>query len=120
MDRYFVSVDILKSYYPRETYFQAGESLKQPKERVERSIPDSGPEERMRQLLDSFKAEVLEKFQEQDEKNSEQDLKIARQSETISKLEETIAEQQKTIEEQNELIQMIATHPESGKTIRCW
>ena len=105
-------------YYSRETQFQEGESLKQPRERVERSIPDSGLEERMRKLLDSFKA-VLEKLQEQEEKNSEQDLKIARQSETISKLEKTIAEQQKIIEEQNKLIEMIATHPESGKTVRC-
>ena len=93
--------------------------MKQPRERFERSLPDSGLEQRMRELLDSFKAEVLEKFQEQDEKNSEQDLKIARQSETISKLEKTIAEQQKIIEEQNKLIEMIATHPESGKTVRC-
>ena len=101
-------------------HFQEGESLKQPRERFERSLFDLGPEERMRRLLHNFKAEVLQKFQEQDMKNFEQDLKIATQSETISKLEETIAEQQKTIEEQNELIQMFATHPESGKTIRCW
>ena len=92
--------------------------MKQPKERVERSVLDSGPEDRMRKLLDSFKAEVLEKFQEQNEKNSEQDLKIARQSETILKLKKTIAEQQKAIEEQNEIIEMISAHPESGKTVR--
>ena len=88
--------------------------MKQPRERFERSIPDSGLEKRMRELLDNFKAEVLEKFQEQEEKNAEQDLKIARQSETISKLEETIAEQQRTIEEQNEAIQMISRHPDFG------
>ena len=93
--------------------------MKQPKERVERSVPDSGPEERMRKLLDGFKAEVLEKFQEQEEKNSEQDLKIARQSESILKLEETIAEQQKTIKEQNEIIAKISVDPESGKTLGC-
>ena len=93
--------------------------MKQPRERFERSLPDSGLEQRMRELLDSFKAEVLEKFQEHKEKNAEQDLKIARQSETISKLEETIAEQQKTIEEQNETIQKIDMQPDSGKTVRC-
>ena len=76
----------------------------------------------MKELLDNFKTEMLEKFQDQDEriaeqeeriltqeeKNVEQDVKIARQSETISQLEKMIAEQQKTIEEQNETIQMIA------------
>jgi len=91
-----------------------GESLKRPREIFERSIPDSGPEERMKELLDNLKAEVLEKFQEQEEKNAEQDLKISRQSETILKLEETIAEQQKTIEDQNETIQMIASHLDLG------
>ena len=89
----------------------------------ERSIPDQ--EEKMRELLDNFKAEMLGKFQEQEqrvaeqeeriltqeEKNVEQDVKIARQSETISQLEESIAKHQKTIEEQNETIQMIAKHP---------
>ena len=94
--------------------FQEGESLKRPREIFERSIPDSGPEERMKELLDNLKAEVLEKFQEQEEKNAEQDLKISRQSETILKLEETIAEQQKTIEDQNETIQMIASHLDLG------
>ena len=93
--------------------------MKKPAVRVERSILDSELEERMKELLDNFKAEVLEKFQEQDEKNAEQDLKIARQSETILKLEETIAEQQKTIEEQNEKIQKISTQPDSGKTVPC-
>ena len=84
--------------------------MKQPEERAERSLPDSetGPEERMREFLDNFKAEVLEKFREQEEKNAEQDLKIAKQSEKISKLEETIAEQQKTI----------GARPDSGKAVR--
>ena len=94
--------------------------MKQPRERSERSLPASGPEDKLRGLLDNFKAEVLERFQEQEEKNAEQDLKIARQSAVISKLEETIAEQQKTIEEQNETIQKIATHPDSGETVRCY
>ena len=96
-----------------------------PRERFERSIPEQ--EERVNELLDNFKAEILGKFQEQSEriatqkqKNVEQDEKISRQSETILKLEETFAEQQKTIEEQNETIQMIATHldllQDSGKT----
>ena len=70
--------------------------------------PEAGLEARMKELLDHFKAEVLVKFQEQEEKNTEQDLKIARQNEIISKLEETIAEQQKNIEEQ------IAIHPDFG------
>merc|ERR1719365_425206 len=83
---------------------QEGESMNKPAERIERSILDSELEERIKELFDNFKAEVLEKFQEQDEKNTEQDLKIARQSETILKLEETIAEQQTTIEEQSETI----------------
>ena len=83
--------------------------MKQPRKRVARSIPDSGLEKRMRGLLDNFKAEVLEKFREQEEKNAEQDLKIAKQSEKISKLKETIAEQQKTI----------GARPDSGKTVRC-
>ena len=93
--------------------------MKQPRKRVERSIPDSRLEKRMRGLLDNFKAEVLERFQEQEEKNAEQDLKIARQSAVISKLEETIAEQQETIEVQNETIQKIDPHPHSGKTVCC-
>ena len=94
------------------------------RERVGRSIP--AEEEKIRELLDNFKTEMLGKFQEQEQriaeevdrimtqeaKNVEQDVKIARQSETISQLEETIAEQQKTIEEQNETIQMIAKHPD--------
>ena len=98
--------------------------MEPPRERFERSIPDQ--EERMKDLLHSFKAEVVEKFQEQEkriaeqeeriarqeEKNVKQDEKIARQSKTILKLEKTIAEQQKTIEEQNETIQMITTHPD--------
>ena len=98
--------------------------MEPPRERFERSIPDQ--EEKMRELLDNFKTEILGKFQEQEqriaeqeeriraqeEKNVEQDVKIARQSEAISQLEETIAEQQKTIEEQNETIQMIAMHPD--------
>ena len=62
-------------------------------------------EERMSELLDNFKTEMMGKLQEQD-------LKIARQSETILKLEETIAGQQKRIDDQNETIQMIATHPD--------
>ena len=82
--------------------------MKQPAERVERSIPDSELEERMKALFDNFKAEVLEKFREQEEKNAEQDLKIAKQSEKILKLEETIAEQQKTI----------GARPDSGKAVR--
>ena len=82
--------------------------MEQPLGRFKRSIPESGLEERVEELLDHFKAEVLEKFQEQEEKNTEQDLKIARQNEIISKLEETIAEQQKNIEEQ------IAIHPDFG------
>ena len=87
------------------------------RERFERSIPDQ--EERMRELLENFKTEMLGKFQEQEqriaeqeeriltqeEKNVEQDVKIGRQSETISQLEETIAEQ-------NQTIQMIAKHPD--------
>ena len=93
--------------------------MKQLGQRFKRSLPDSGLEERMRESLDNFKAEVLEKFQEQEEKNAEQDLKIARQSETILKLEETIAEQQRTIEDQNETIQKISTQPDSGKTVSC-
>ena len=93
--------------------------MKKPAVRVERSILDSELEERIKELLDSFKAEVREKFQEQDEKNTEQDLKIARQTETILKLEETIAEQQTTIEEQSETIQKIAKHPKLGKNVRC-
>ena len=98
--------------------------MEPPRERFERSIPDE--DEKMRELLDNFKTEMLGKFQEQDqkiaeqeerigtqeEKNVEQDVKIGRQSETISQLEETIAEQQKTIEEQNETNQMIAKHPD--------
>ena len=111
-----------------------------PSERFERSIPDQ--EERMKELLDSFKTEIMEGFQEQDdrigrqqeriwrqeerfqeqeerigrqeEKNVEQDLKIARQSATISKLEEIIAEQQKTIEDQNKTIQIIAKNQEDS------
>ena len=93
--------------------------MKQPKKRAERSLPDSGLQDRLSGLLDDFKAEVLERFQEQEEKNAEQDLKIARQSSAISKLEETIAEQQKTIREQNDTIQKIAAHPDSGKTVCC-
>ena len=72
----------------------------------------------MKELLDSFKTEMMERFQKQEdrigrqeEKNVEQDVEIARQSDTISKLEETIAEQKKIIEDQNETIQMIATYP---------
>ena len=91
-----------------------------PSERFERSIPEQ--EERMKELLDSFKTEMMERFQEQEErigrqeeKNVEQDLKIARQSATISKLEETIAEQQKTIEDQNKTIQIIAKNQEDSK-----
>ena len=90
-----------------------------PSERFERSIPEQ--EERMKELLDSFKTEMMERFQEQEErigrqeeKNVEQDLKIARQSATISKLEETIAEQQKTIEDQNKTIQIIAKKQENS------
>ena len=93
--------------------------MKQLGQRFKRSLPDSGLEERMRESLDNFKAEVLEKFQEHKEKNAEQDFMIARQSETILKMEETIAEQQKTIKEQNEIIQKIAMHLELGKTFRC-
>ena len=93
--------------------------MKQLGQRFKRSLPDSGLEERMRESLDNFKAEVLEKFQEHKEKNAEQDFKIARQSETILKMEETIAEQQKTIKEQNEIIQKIGMHLELGKTFRC-
>ena len=102
----------------RETHLQEGERMKQPKKRVERSLPESGLQDRLSGLLDDFKAEVLERFQEQEEKNAEQDLKIARQSAVISKLEETIAEQQKTIEVQNETIQKIDPHPHSGKTAK--
>merc|ERR1712110_248479 len=95
---------------------QEGESIMEPpRERFERSISEQ--EERVKELLDNFKAELLGKFQEKDEriaiqeeriaiqeeKNVEQELKISRQSEIILKLEENIAEQQKTI-------QMIATH----------
>ena len=90
-----------------------------PSERFERSIPEQ--EERMKELLDSFKTEMMERFQKQEdrigrqeEKNVEQDLKIARQSATISKLEETIAEQQKTIEDQNKTIQIIAKNQEDS------
>ena len=93
--------------------------MKQPKKRVERSLLESGLQDRLSGLLDDFKAEVLERFQEQEEKNAEQDLKIARQSAVISKLEETIAEQQETIEVQNETIQKIDPHPHSGKTVCC-
>ena len=93
--------------------------MKQLGQRFKRSLPDSGLEERMRESLDNFKAEVLEKFQEHKEKNAEQDFKIARQSETILKMEETIAEQQKTIKEQNEIIQKIAMRLKLGKTFRC-
>ena len=89
--------------------------MEPPRERFERSIPDQ--EERVKELLDNFKAEMLGKLQEQsermatqDQKNVEQELKILRQSDTISKLGETITAQLKTIEEQNETIQMIATH----------
>ena len=94
--------------------------MKQPKKRVERSLPESGLQDRLSGLLDDFKAEVLERFQEQEEKDAEQDSKIARQNAAILKLEETIAEQQKTIEEQKETIQKIATHPDSGETVRCY
>jgi len=67
---------------------QEGESIMEPpRERFERSIPEQ--EERVKELLDNFKAEMLRKFQEQDRR---------------------IAAQQKTIEEQNETIQMILTH----------
>ena len=73
--------------------------MEPPRERFERSIPEQ--ELRMKELLDNFKAEMLGKFQEQEqriaeqeerlltqeEKNLEQDVKIARQSETISQLE---------------------------------
>ena len=71
-------------------------------------ISDSDRFFMIKELLDNFKAEVLEKFHAQEEKL---DLMIAKQSETISKLEDSIAGQQKTIEEQNETIQMIATPP---------
>jgi len=98
---------------------QVGESMDPPSERFERSIPEQ--EERMKELLDSFKTEMMERFQEQEErigrqeeKNVEQDLKIARQSATISKLEETIAEQQKTIEDQNRTVQIIAKNQEDS------
>ena len=78
--------------FSRGTHFQEGKS-----ERFERSIPEQ--EERVKELLDNFKAEMLRKFQEQDRR---------------------IAAQQKTIEEQNETIQMIVTHldllQDSGKT----
>ena len=69
-------------------------------------------------LLDNFKTEMMERFQEeeerigrQEEKNAEQDLEIARQSETILKLKEALAEQKKTTEDQNETIQTISTYP---------
>ena len=90
--------------------------MEPPKERFERSISEQ--EEQMKELLDNFKTEMMERFQKQEErigrqeeKNAEQDLKISRQSETISGLEETLAEQKKTIEETNtnELTQ--ANHP---------
>ena len=74
--------------------------MEPPRERFERSIPEQ--EERVKELLDNFKAEMLRKFQEQDRR---------------------IAAQQKTIEEQNETIQMIVTHldllQDSGKTSLC-
>ena len=89
--------------------------MEPPRDRFERSIPEQ--EERIKELLDNFKAEILGKLQEQDkriatqeQKNVEQELKILRQGDTISKLGETITAQLKTIEEQNETIQMIATH----------
>ena len=93
------------------------------RERFERSIP--WEEEKMIELLDNFKTEMLRKFQEQEqkiaeqeeriltqeEKNVEQDVKIGRQSETISQLEETIAEQ-------NQMIQMIAKHLDFGNFLQ--
>ena len=91
--------------------------MEPPRERFERSISEQ--EERMKELLDNFKTEMMERFQEQEERigrqekqNAEQDLKISRQSETIMKLKETLAEQKKTIDNQNETIQMISTHPD--------
>jgi len=102
---------------------QEGKSRKPPRERFERSIP--WEEEKMIELLDNFKTEMLRKFQEQEqksaeqeeriltqeEKNVEQDVKIGRQSETISQLEETIAEQ-------NQMIQMIAKHLDFGNFLQ--
>ena len=90
--------------------------MEPPRERFERSISEQ--EERMKELLDNFKTEMMERFQEeeerigrQEEKNAEQDLEIARQSETILKLKEALAEQKKTTEDQNETIQTISTYP---------
>ena len=98
--------------------------MEPPRKRFERSIFEE--EEKMKELLDNFKTEMLVKFQKQDkriaeqeerigkeeEKNVEQDVKIATQIETISQLEKTIAEQEKTIGEQNKTIQMIAKYPD--------
>ena len=78
--------------------------MEPPGERFERSISEQ--EERMKELLDNFKTEMMERFQKQEERIATQDLKISRQSETIMKLKETLAEQKKTIDNQNETIQM--------------
>ena len=83
--------------------------MEPPGERFERSISEQ--EERMKELLDNFKTEMMERFQKQEERIATQDLKITRQSDTISWLEETLAEQKKTIEDQNETIRKIARYP---------
>jgi len=90
--------------------------MEPPRERFERGVSEQ--EERIKELLDNFKTEMMERFQEQEErigrqeeKNAEQDLKISKQNETILKLKDTLAEQKKTIEDQNETIQKIATYP---------
>ena len=56
--------------------------MEPPRERFERSISEQ--EERMKELLDNFKTEMMERFQKQEErigrqeeKNAEQDLKIS-------------------------------------------
>ena len=73
--------------------------MEPPRECFERSIPKG--EEKMKELLDNFKTEMLVKFQEQDKR-------IAEQEERIGKQEEINVEQVVKIATQIETISHIA------------
>ena len=51
--------------------------MEPPRERFERSISEQ--EERMKELLDNFKTEMMERFQEQEERIGRQEEKNAEQ-----------------------------------------
>ena len=50
--------------------------MEPPRERFERSVPEG--EEQMKELLDNFKTEMLQKFQEQEQRIAEQEERIRR------------------------------------------